>query len=302
MDVTQSTATDPTTSQRPAIEPRRSRHLGPFRRSLRTVGGGVGFAITVLLVLAGLLAPWLSPADPLATIFSDALRPPSGEYPLGTDEMGRDQLSRVLHAIAASVQIGLLSVLLATLVGVPLGLLAGYYRVLDVLISRLVDVMLAFPTLILAVGMAAILGPSATNATIALAVAAMPAFVRVIRSEVLRLRGADFVASAVASGVGDLRILGVHILPNTMSALLVQITVSIPTAVIGEAILSFLGLGIRPPNPSLGTMLSSAQAFLQTGWWMALFPGLAIVALTLGMNLFGDALRDAFDPKGRRRS
>ena len=289
----------PTTRRTRDREPRRG--TGVLRRTLRTPGGLFGFAVTVLMIGLGLLAPVVSPADPLATAFDQVLRPPSGEHLLGTDELGRDQLSRVLHGISASIEIGLLSVLLATVVGVPLGLAAGYYRRVDPVISRVVDVMLAFPTLILAVGLAAVLGPSATNATIALAVTAVPAFVRIVRSEVLRLRGMEFVASAVASGVSDGRVLWVHILPNTMSALLVQVTVSIPTAVIGEATLSFLGLGIRPPEPSLGTMLSNAQAFLSTGWWMALFPGLAVIAITLALNLLGDALRDALDPKGRRR-
>ncbi|MBO3089536.1 ABC transporter permease [Cellulomonas dongxiuzhuiae] len=288
-------------SPRRVRERRDPRRVGVLRRTLRTPGGVVGLTVTVLMVGLGLLAPVISPADPVATAFDQVLRPPSGEHLLGTDELGRDQLSRVLHGIAASIQIGLLSVVLATAVGVPLGLAAGYYRRIDPLISRAVDVLLAFPTLILAVGLAAVLGPSATNVTIALAVTAVPAFVRVVRSEVMRLRGMEFVSSAVASGVSDTRVLWVHILPNAMSALLVQITVSIPTAVIGEATLSFLGLGIRPPEPSLGTMLSNAQAFLATGWWMALFPGIAVIAITLALNLVGDALRDALDPKGRRR-
>ncbi len=272
-----------------------------LRRSLRSTSGLVGFIIAIVMVLIGITAQWIAPMAPTQTDFGNLLQPPSLQFLFGTDELGRDQLSRVLHGVGASVQIGLSSVLLAAIIGVPLGLVAGYYRRVDSVVSRLVDLMLAFPNLILAVGLAAILGPSATNAMIALAVAAVPGFVRIVRGDVMRLRGLDFVSSAIAGGASDARILFGHILPNATSALLVQITVSIPAAVLGEAMLSFLGLGIRPPAPSLGTMLSNAQPFLQTAWWMPIFPGIAIIAITLAFNLFGDALRDALDPKGRRR-
>ncbi|PRB18603.1 ABC transporter permease [Microbacterium sp. MYb62] len=272
-----------------------------LRTALQRPSGLVGLILAILMVMIGVLAPIIAPASPEATDFGALLQPPSFAHLFGTDELGRDQLSRVMYGIGASVQIGLLSVLLAALVGVPLGLIAGYYPKLDSPIARFLDVMLAFPNLILAVGLAAILGPSATNAMIALAVGGIPGFARVIRGEVFRLRGLDFVQSAVAAGAGDGRVLFRHILPNASSALLVQITVSIPHAVLGEAALSFLGLGIRPPAPSLGTMLSNAQPFLQTGPWMAVFPGLTIILITLAFNLFGDAMRDALDPKGRRR-
>ncbi|WP_067168804.1 ABC transporter permease [Microtetraspora niveoalba] len=275
--------------------------LAVFRRALRSPAGLAGFVIAVVVVAAGLLAPWLSPMAPEATDYANPLSGPSGLHLLGTDELGRDQLSRVLYGINASVLVGLASVVLAALVGVPLGLVAGYFPKVDRVISQLVDVMLAFPNLILAVGLAAILGPSAMNAAIALAVGAVPGFVRLIRGEVLRLRGLDFVSSAIAAGNTHTRILWRHILPNATSTLLVQISVAIPHAILGEAMLSFLGLGIRPPTPSLGIMLAGAQQYIETAWWLAVFPGLAIVALTLAFNLFGDALRDALDPKGRRR-
>lgn len=284
----------------------RGRRLGAgglriLRRALASPSGLVGFVIAVVMVVLGILAPLIAPYSPTTSDYEALLKPPSLQFLFGTDELGRDQLSRVLFGLGASVQIGLASVALAALIGVPLGLVAGYYRHVDTVVSRFVDLMLAFPNLILAVGLAAILGPSAENATIALAVGAVPGFVRIVRGDVLRIKGLDFVASAIAGGASDARILFRHILPNATSALLVQVTVSIPAAVLGEAMLSFLGLGIRPPAPSLGTMLSNAQPFLQTAWWMAIFPGIAIVAITLAFNLFGDAMRDALDPKGRRR-
>jgi peptide/nickel transport system permease protein len=268
---------------------------------LASPAGCGGLTVAVVLILAGLLSPWLAPYGPDQSDFLDVLKPPSRGHLLGTDELGRDIFSRVLYGINASVMIGLLSVFMATVTGIPIGLVAGFFRGADRVISLIVDVLLAFPNLILAVGLAAILGPSGLNAAIALAVGAFPGFVRITRGEVLRLRGLDFVASAIAAGATDRRLLFRHILPNASSALLVQITVSIPGAVLGEATLSFLGLGIRPPQPSLGTMLANAQAYIAQAWWMAVFPGLAVVALTLALNLFGDALRDAFDPKRRRR-
>lgn len=288
-------------------KPRKSRS-GPssgvsraLRLALRSPSGLLGFIIIVALITLGILAPLIAPYEPNAADFGNLLQPPSWEHWFGTDDLGRDQLSRVLYGIGASVQIGLASVLLAAVVGVPLGLVAGYYRTADTLVARLVDLLLAFPSLILAVGLAAILGPSAFNATIALSVGAVPGFARIVRGDVLRLKGQDFVMSAVASGASDSRVIFRHILPNSMSALLVQITVTIPAAILGEAALSYLGLGIRPPNASLGIMISNAQMFLQTNWWMAIFPGAAVVALVLAFNLFGDALRDAVDPRGRRR-
>jgi ABC-type dipeptide/oligopeptide/nickel transport system permease subunit len=198
------------------------------------------------------------------------------------------------------VTVGVLSVVLSLLVGVPLGLLAGFYRLLDPVISRLTDTLLAFPFLVIAVGLAAILGPSLTTATVALGIGGVPLIIRVARSETLRLRELDFVAAAVADGAGDLQLLRRQILPNAVNALLVQATVSVPMAIIGEAILSFLGLGVRPPIPSLGVMIASAQPLFRDGPWLAVIPGVVIVVLTLALNLFGDGLRDALDPRDRR--
>jgi peptide/nickel transport system permease protein len=186
------------------------------------------------------------------------------------------------------------------LIGVPLGLLAGFYGWVDPIVSRFTDVLLAFPFLITAVGLAVIIGPSLFTAIIALGVGQIPGMVRVTRGETLRLRGMDYVGASFANGAGDGTVLARHILPNSVNAILVQATVYVPQAIIGEAVLSFLGLGVRPPTPSLGVMLASAQPFYHDGPWMAVFPGVVIVVLTLALNLLGDGLRDALDPKERR--
>jgi len=253
------------------------------------------------LALAAMAAPYVAPYAPDALDLANRRAAPSLAHWFGTDDLGRDQFSRVIFGLRASVAVGAMSVVLAMVVGVPLGLLAGYYRLVDPLVSRLADTLLAFPFLVLAVGLAAILGPSLATATISVGVAQVPTVVRVTRSEALRLRGLDFVAAAIADGASDRVVLGRHILPNAVNTLIVQATVIAPVAIIGEAVLSFLGLGVRPPTPSLGVMLSSAQPFFRDGPWMAVFPGVTIVVLTLALNLLGDGTRDAFDPKESRR-
>jgi peptide/nickel transport system permease protein len=278
---------------------RRGRRLG--RRFARNRPALAGLVVAGVFVFAALLAPLVAPADPDRTVFAEALQPPSAAHWLGTDDLGRDQLSRVIYGLRASLQVGLLSVALAMAVAVPLGLLAGYYRRwLDPVVSRLTDTLLAFPFLVLAVGLAAILGPSLLNATIAIGIAEIPRPLRVIRGETISLREEDYVEAAVANGASDLVILGRHILPNALSALIVQATVAIPLAIIDEAVLSFLGLGVQPPTPSLGVMLSGAQQFITQAPWMAVFPGLAIMLAALSFNLIGDGLRDALDPRAWR--
>jgi peptide/nickel transport system permease protein len=281
----------------PAARPRSL--LRQLRRNKLAFTGGI---IAVLFLLAALAAPLISPYDPARADFGSALAPPGWSHWLGTDDLGRDQLSRVIHGARASMQVGVLAVALAFVVGVPLGLIAGYYgRFADSFVSRITDTLLAFPFLVLAVGLAAVLGPSLLNATIAIGVSLVPQVIRVMRAETLRLKHLDYVGAAIASGGSDGTVLSRHILPNAASALLVQATVGVPTAIIGEALLSFLGLGVQPPEPSLGVMLSSAQPFIAAAPWLAVFPGLAIVAATLAFNLFGDGLRDVLDPKGVTR-
>lgn len=276
-----------------------SAKLRALRKNRLAMTGGV---IAGVFVLAALLAPLVAPYDPAQPDFGNVLAAPDWSHWLGTDDLGRDQLSRVVFGARASMQVGVLAVILAFVVGVPLGLLAGYYgKVADSVVSRVTDTMLAFPFLVLAVGLAAVLGPSLTNATIAIGISQIPAVIRITRAETLRLKHVDYVAAAVANGGGDGTVLFRHILPNAISALVVQATVGIPAAIIGEALLSFLGLGVQPPEPSLGVMLSSAQAFLAPAPWMAVFPGLAVVAATLAFNLLGDGLRDVLDPRGATR-
>lgn len=276
-----------------------SAKLRALRKNRLAMTGGV---IAGVFVLAALFAPLIAPYDPAQPDFGNVLAAPDWSHWLGTDDLGRDQLSRVVFGARASMQVGVLAVILAFVVGVPLGLLAGYYgKLADSVVSRVTDTMLAFPFLVLAVGLAAVLGPSLTNATIAIGISQIPAVIRITRAETLRLKHVDYVAAAVANGGGDGTVLFRHVLPNATSALVVQATVGIPAAIIGEALLSFLGLGVQPPEPSLGVMLSSAQSFLAPAPWMAVFPGLAVVAATLAFNLLGDGLRDVLDPRGATR-
>ncbi|NEA39688.1 ABC transporter permease [Streptomyces sp. SID11385] len=282
--------------------PRPGRVRSGWNRLRRNRLALTGAVLAALFVLLALLSHVLAPYDPAKPDFNQALAEPSWAHWLGTDDLGRDQLSRVLVGVTASMQVGVLAVALAFVVAVPLGLIAGYYgRVADSVVSRLTDTLLAFPFLVLAVGLAAILGPSLKNATIAIGISQIPAIIRITRAETLRLKSADYVQAAIANGGTDRVVLFRHILPNASSALIVQATVGIPSAIIGEAVLSFLGLGVQPPSPSLGVMLSSAQPFIAQAPWMAVFPGLVIVLATLAFNLLGDGVRDILDPRGGSR-
>ncbi|WP_406348195.1 ABC transporter permease [Streptomyces sp. NBC_00144] len=292
----------PTARVRAGTLVRQGRFAVALRRLRRNRLALVGAVLTAVFVLVAVAAPLLAPYDPARPDFDAALTAPGWSHWLGTDDLGRDQLSRVLVGVTASMQVGVVAVLLAFVVAVPLGLLAGYYgRFADTVVSRLTDTMLAFPFLVLAVGLAAVLGPSLQNATIAIGISQIPGIVRITRAETLRLKHLDYVGAAVANGAGDGVILFRHILPNATSTLIVQATVGIPAAIIGEAVLSFLGLGVQPPSPSLGVMLSSAQPFIADAPWMAVFPGLVIVLATLAFNLLGDGIRDILDPRGGTR-
>ena len=269
-----------------------------WRRAARRPPALAGAAVVLLYLLLALGAPWIAPADPLRTDWGQVRKAPSAAHPFGTDDLGRDILSRVIHGTRISMQAGVFSIFLAMAIGVPAGLVAGFYRgAFDQMIMRLTDAWLSFPFLILAIGLVTILGPSLTNATVAIGVGATPTYIRLTRGLVLSTREEDFVQAARAHGAGDLRVMSRHVLPDIASALLVQATVSIPGAVIAEAILSFLALGVQPPSPSWGTMLNAAQQFLETAPWMAWWPGLAIFSLALSFNLAGDGLRDWLDPK-----
>ena len=262
----------------------------------------VGSLVVILVfVVAALFAPYIAPQNPRATDFKAVLAHPSWQHLFGTDDLGRDVFSRVVWGARASMQVGFLATMLALLIAVPVGLVAGYCRgSLDTVIARVTDVLLAFPFVILAIGLAAIFGPSLAMATIALGVAAAPRMIRIVRGEALTLREADFVPAAIANGAGDVTVIFRHILPNMANTLLVVATVAIPRAIIGEATLSFLGLGIRVPGASWGIMLHEAQPYHLQAPLLAVFPGVAIVLAALSFNLLGDGLRDVLDPRTTR--
>lgn len=287
-----------TTSDQPvadqAASPARLAMRGLMRRPGAVFGGGV----LMVMVLLALLAPWVAPYDPLATSWSLVRKAPSAAHWFGTDEVGRDLLSRVIWGGRASLSAGVIAVAIAVGVGVPVGMLAGYLGGwVDAFISRLTDAMLAIPFLILAIALAAFLGPSLGNAMIAIGITSTPIFVRLARGQVLAARAEDYVEAARSVGNAPGRILLRHILPNILPPVMVQATLAVAAAIIAEASLSFLGLGQQPPAPSWGSMLNTAQRFLTQAPWMALFPGLAIFLTVLAFNLFGDALRDALDPR-----
>lgn len=268
-----------------------------FAHRLAMVGMGILLGMLVLT----LLAPLLSPYPPAKTDFAALQQPPSPQHPFGTDELGRDILSRVLYGARVSLSAGVFSVTLALGMGGLVGLVAGYYggRV-DNLLMRLVDAMLAFPFLVLAIALAAVLGPSLQNTMLAIAVVTLPVFARLVRGQVLAERPKEYVQAALALGAGDLRVLLGHLLPNILGPLIVQVSLSTANAILAEATLSFLGLGVQPPMPSWGSMLNAARGYLAYAPWMALFPGLAIFLAVLAFNLIGDGLRDALDPRLRR--
>ncbi|MBV8746914.1 MAG: ABC transporter permease [Xanthobacteraceae bacterium] len=271
-----------------------------MRRLLRRKGAVLGLCVIVLLVTLALFAPLLSPYDPTLQTWSAVRKPPSALHWFGTDDVGRDVLSRVIYGARASLSAGLISVVIALLVGVPVGLVSGYAGgFVDALFGRITDALLACPFLILAIALAAFLGPSLSNAMIAIGITTTPIFIRLTRAQVMAVKVEDYVEAARAVGNPHWRIVLVHILPNILPALLVQATLSIAIAIIAEASLSFLGLGQQPPAPSWGSMLNSAQRFLVTAPWMAVWPGLAIFLTVLSFNLLGDGLRDALDPKER---
>jgi peptide/nickel transport system permease protein len=271
---------------------------GFARRVLARPPATIGMIVAGTVILVAIAAPVVAPYSPAANDFKAVLSPPTGAHLFGTDELGRDILSRVIWGARASMQAGVLATLLAVMVAVPIGLVAGYYRgLLDTLVMRITDALLAFPFLIIAVGLAAILGPSLQNATLAIGIVQIPKLIRVTRGEVLGIREETFVQAAIADGAPDRSIIFRQILPNTLNALLVQATIILPFAILAEATLSFLGLGVQPPTPSWGVMLTAAQPYLGIAPWFAIAPGLAIFVTTLSFNLVGDGLRDVLDPK-----
>ncbi len=260
----------------------------------------LGGAVVLFFVIVAVLAPLLAPFDPIGTDWGAVRKPPSALHWMGTDELGRDVLSRLIWGARASLLTGVVSVAIAIAAGVPLGLISGYAGGwTDTVVMRLTDALLAIPFLILAIALAAFLGPSLTNAMIAIGVSTTPIFIRLARAETLAVKAEDYIEAAKAIGVSHAGIVSRHVFPNIVPPLQVQATLAIATAIIAEASLSFLGLGQQPPAPSWGSMLNVAKNFMYQAPWMALWPGMAIFLVVLGFNLMGDGLRDALDPRER---
>jgi peptide/nickel transport system permease protein len=260
-----------------------------------------GATVVSLLALMAVFAPWIAPQDEDAMPLEDQYLPPSLAHPLGTDDFGRDILSRIILGSRISLRIGVVAVGIAAVAGCSLGLLAGYYGGrIDTAIQWAVDVMLAFPGLLLALGMIAVLGPGLINATIAVGIGAIPSYARLMRGQVISLRGKEYVEAARSAGASNRRLLWLHILPNALSPLIVLASLGIAEAILAAAALSFIGLGAQPPTPEWGAMLSAGRSYLRDEWWIATFPGLAIALTVLAFNLLGDGLRDALDPRVAR--
>jgi peptide/nickel transport system permease protein len=274
---------------RPSVRVRR-------RPAVRLVAGGLAIGLVTAIALAAPLAPY----DPVATDTAHVLEPPRVVHPFGTDDLGRDILSRIMHGARISLAVGIGSVALAAAAGIPLGLAAGYWRRLDDPLMRLMDLVLAFPAIILALAIVAAAGPSLGNVLIAIAFVNVPVFARLARGQTLTLREREYVTAARALGQRDAWILARHVLPNASAALVVQTSLSIAFAILAEASLSFLGLGVQPPRPAWGSMLSLARGYTELAPWLAIFPGLAIFVTVIGFNVLGDGLRDVMDPTVQR--
>jgi peptide/nickel transport system permease protein len=284
----------------PARPERRPRGLwsDALRRLFQNRGATAGGIVFLLIVGAAVAAPHLAPDNPIRLNVSESLDPPGTHHWLGTDQFGRDILSRIIYGARISVAMGFVAVTISVAGGSVLGLLSGYYRgAVDMTIMRVVDVMLAFPGILLALVIIAVLGPNLGSAMIAVGISGMPVFIRVVRSAALSVREVQYVEAARVAGCGDLRVMFRHVLPNVLAPIIVLVTLGIPGAIIAGAALSFLGLGIRPPTPDWGAMLSEGRSFMSTAWWLSTFPGLAIVVMVMAINLFGDGLRDALDPR-----
>jgi len=290
------TSIDARSASAAAALPRRKRRgLTRFMRNRAAVFGAF---LVALIVIMALFAPWLTHYDPVQASFMTVRQAPSAAHWFGTDELGRDVLSRLLYGARASLLAGVVSVGIAVVLGVPLGLIAGYFgRFVDGVISRIADALLSIPFLILAIALSAFLGPSLTNAMAAIGISAMPRFIRLTRGQAISVKAEEYVEGARAIGLDHARIMLRYILPNVLPPIIVQASLTVASAIIAEASLSFLGLGQLPPAPSWGSMLNTAKDFVSQAPWMSIFPGVAIFLAVLGFNLLGDGLRDALDPR-----
>jgi peptide/nickel transport system permease protein len=273
-------------------------HAQTVRRILRNRPLVIGGGIVLVLIFASLLAPYIAPYNDQAMNLIAAMQPPSLAHLAGTDNFGRDMFSRILFGGRVALLVGFTAVAISMVIGCLLGFAAGYAGgTADMLVQRVMDLMLAFPSLLLAFLVIAILGPGLVNAIIAIGVSGIPVYARLARAEVLKLRNREFVDAARAMGAGNSRVLLRHLIPNSLSPILVLAGLGIASAILTEAALSYIGLGAQPPSPDWGSMLSQAQNYIETQWWLPTFPGLAIVIAALGFNLLGDGLRDHFDPR-----
>jgi len=283
----------------------------PFQEFWRNFSGNkgalAGLAIVVMVLLMALLAPWIAPYPPDLTNNAAFLKPPAWQeggsraYLLGTDAIGRDILSRLMHGARLSLVIGIAVVTLSVVVGTVLGLVAGYFKgILEIAIMRMMDIILTLPSLLLAIVIVAILGPGLVNAMLAVAIVVLPHYVRITRAAVIAETSRDYVTAARMTGAGHIRLMFSEVLPNCTAPLIVQASLGISTAILDAAALGFLGLGAQPPSPEWGTMLADAREFVLRAWWVVTFPGLAILITVLAFNLLGDGLRDALDPKLKR--
>jgi peptide/nickel transport system permease protein len=261
----------------------------------------IGLVVLVLLVLAAVFADVIAPYGYTDSDLTRRLQPPSGAHWFGTDELGRDVLSRVIHGARVSLQVGAVAVGISLVLGTGIGLVAGYRGGwIDVVLMRMMDILFSFPVVLLAIAIVAVLSPSLVNTMIAIGIVFTPIFARVVRGSVLSVREEVYVRAARSLGASDLRILGRHVLPNVAAPIIVQTSLSLAFAILTEAALSYLGIGVQPPRPAWGLMLLDAQGFIPTGaWWMSIFPGLAIFLTVMALNLVGDGLRDALDPRQR---
>ncbi|MCM3745494.1 ABC transporter permease [Sporosarcina luteola] len=284
------------------VEAEIERTTGPWREAWRNFRKSkvavAGMVIILFFVLLAIFGPFIAKEGINQQMPADRLQPPSAEYWLGTDDFGRDILSRIIHGARISLSVGFLSVIASVVVGSFLGIIAGYYgRWTDTIISRIFDIMLAFPSILLAIAIVSVLGPGLENALIAIAIINVPNFGRLIRSKVLSIKEDEYIMAAKAIGMKDARILFSHILPNSMAPVIVQGTLAVATAILEAAALGFLGLGAQAPQPEWGKMLADSKSYLQSAPWTMIFPGLSIMLTVLGFNLMGDGLRDALDPK-----
>jgi peptide/nickel transport system permease protein len=281
-----------------AVAKGRNLYVLAWQQLLRKKTAALGMGIIALLVLTAVCADVIAPFGPTDIFSQDAMSPPSWTHPMGTDLLGRDVLSRVIYGSRVSIYVGVLSLVLAIFIGIPLGIMAGFYGgVIDNFIMRIMDIILAFPIFLLAIVIMVMLEPSTTNVVLALGIVRIPIYARIVRGSVLSVKGLEYIEAAKALAVRDLRLLVRHVLPNCMAPIIVTSTLSVGVSIIVEASLSFLGLGTQPPTPSWGWDLKANLMLLEINPWITIFPGLAIFCTVLGFNLFGDGLRDALDPR-----